>query len=75
MMKESTTLISWVHNEVEVSCYQPRLHMKIINILQLLEEGTLIHLTLGGRRPCEPQTLVFPDGNTCRECIRGEVGM
>jgi hypothetical protein len=49
--------------------------MKIADILELLEEGALIHITLGAIHPCEPPTLVCPDGDSSSDHIRGVVGV
>jgi hypothetical protein len=46
-MKASTTFVSRVHDEVEITSHQPRPHMKVSDILQLAKEGTLVHVPLG----------------------------
>jgi hypothetical protein len=75
MVKESTALVSWVHNKVEVTSDQPWAHVQIADILKLLQEGALIHITLGTIDPCEPPTLVFHDGDASINRIRGVVGL
>jgi hypothetical protein len=54
-MQASTTLVLWVHNEVEVPGHYLRPHMQIANILQLLEEGTFIHIPLWPYTPMNHQ--------------------
>jgi hypothetical protein len=72
-MKTPSALVCRVHNKVEIPCHQPRTYVKVPNILQLLEEGSLVRITLGTIDACEPPTLISPKGNPRSECIRGEV--
>jgi hypothetical protein len=49
--------------------------MQITDILKLLQEGALIHITLGTIHPCEPPTLVCPDGDAISDRIPRLVGV
>jgi hypothetical protein len=49
--------------------------VQITDILKLLQEGALIHITLGTIDPCEPSNLVCPDGDASNDCIRRVVGV
>jgi hypothetical protein len=74
-MKASTTFVSRVHDEVEITSHQPRPHMKVSDILQLAKEGTLVHVPLGTINAREPPTLIHTNGDTCRERIIRVVGV
>jgi hypothetical protein len=74
-MKASTALVRRVHNKVEVTGDQPQAHVQIMDTLKLLQEGALIHITLGTIYPCEPPTLVCTNGDVSSNRICGEVGV
>jgi hypothetical protein len=49
--------------------------MKVTNVLQLLQEGTFIHIPLGTIHSCEQPALIHPNGDARSDRIRGEVGV